>query len=173
MSARRRFHGFASCSRPVWKARANALFVSCQCYSGIDPVTESSGNSEWVHFRFACPKFLRQTFHEFAGCSIQWSDWAKAYYRHLREEGKSHQAAVRSLAFKWIRTIFRCWKDGKPYNEEIYMQSLRRRGSLLVGASGVTTSAKWKTVAGSKSFLKITLDGLAQKTPLRQRSKCR
>ena len=39
-----------------------------QCYSGIAPVTESSGNSEWVHFRFACPKFLRQTFHEFAGC---------------------------------------------------------------------------------------------------------
>jgi transposase len=120
-----------------------------QCYSGIAPVTESSGNSEWVHFRFACPKFLRQTFHEFAGCSIQWSEWAKAYYRHLREEGKkSHQAAVRSLAFKWIRIIFRCWKDGKPYHEEIYMQSLRRRGSLFVGALEVTTSAKWKTVAG-------------------------
>jgi len=119
-----------------------------QCYSGIAPVTESSGSSKWVHFRFACPKFLRQTFHEFAGCSIQWSEWAKACYRHLREEGKSHQAAVRSLAFKWIRIIFRCWKDGKPYNEEIYMQSLRRRGSLLVGALEVTTSAKWKTVAG-------------------------
>ena len=66
-----------------------------------------------------------------------------------REEGhKSHQAAVRSLAFKWVRIIFRCWKDAKPYDEEIYMQSLRRRGSLLVGALGVTTSAPWKTVAG-------------------------
>jgi transposase len=119
-----------------------------QCYSGIAPVTQSSGSSEWVHFRFACPKFLRQTFHEFAGCSIQWSEWAKAYYRHLREKNKSHQAAVRSLAFKWIRIIFRCWKDGKPYDEEIYMRSLRRRGSLLVGTLGVTTSARWKTVAG-------------------------
>ena len=120
-----------------------------QCYSGIAPVRESSGNSEWVHFRFACPKFLRQTFHEFAGSSIQWSEWAKAYYGHLREKNKSHQAAVRSLAFKWIRIIFRCWKDGKPYNEAIYMQSLRRRGSLLVGAlGGVSTSATWKTVAG-------------------------
>jgi hypothetical protein len=36
-----------------------------QCYSGTAPVTEASGNSEWVHFRYACPKFLRQTFHEF------------------------------------------------------------------------------------------------------------
>ena len=120
-----------------------------QCYSGIAPVTESSGTREWVHFRFACPNFLRQTFHEFAGSSIQWSEWAKGYYRRLREEEKkSHHAAVRSLAFKWIRIIFRCWKDGKPYNEAIYMQSLRRRGSLLGAALGVTTNAMWKTVAG-------------------------
>jgi len=125
-----------------------------QSYSGIAPVTESSGKSEWVHFRFACPKFLRQTFHEFAGCSIQSSEWAKAYYRHLREENKSHQAAVRSLAFKWIRIIFRCWKDRKPYDEEIYMQSLRRRGSLLVGVLGVTTSATWKTIAGFQKLSK-------------------
>src|SRR5580765_4937267 len=47
-----------------------------QCYSGIAPVTEASGNSQWVHFRFTCPTFLRQTFHEFAGCSIQQSEWA-------------------------------------------------------------------------------------------------
>src|SRR4051794_21216300 len=99
---------------------------------------------------FCVPQVSAQTFHEFAGCSIQWSEWAKAYYRHLREDkNKSHQAAIRSLAFKWIRIIFRCWKDGKPYDEAIYMQSLRRRGSLLVGAlGGVTTNATWKTVAG-------------------------
>jgi hypothetical protein len=55
-----------------------------------------------VHFRFICPKFLRQTFHEFAGCSIQQSEWARAYYDHLRnDKNKSHQVAVRSLAFKW------------------------------------------------------------------------
>jgi len=39
------------------------------CYSGIAPVTEASGNSQWAHVRFACPKFLRQTFHEFASSS--------------------------------------------------------------------------------------------------------
>ena len=120
-----------------------------QCYSGIAPVTQASGGSEWVHFRFACPKFLRQTFHEFAGCSIAQSEWAKAYYDHQRnDQNKEHHAAVRSLAFKWIRIIFRCWKDGKPYDEEIYMQSLRRRGSLLVDALGPATSAGWKSIAG-------------------------
>ena len=42
-----------------------------QCYSGIAPVKEASGNSEWVHFRQSCPKFLRQTFHEFAFVSTR------------------------------------------------------------------------------------------------------
>jgi len=45
-----------------------------QCYSGIAPVNEASGNSEWIHFRFVCPKFLRQTFHEFASHSIGQSE---------------------------------------------------------------------------------------------------
>jgi len=120
-----------------------------QCYSGIAPVKESSGKTSWVHFRRTCPTFLRQTFHEFALHSIGQSEWAKAYYQHLREDqNKTHHAAVRSLAYKWIRIIFRCWKDGKPYDEEIYLQSLRRRGSLIVGALGLPTGAGWQTVAG-------------------------
>src|SRR5215831_11421618 len=120
-----------------------------QCYSGIAPVKESSGKTSWVHFRRTCPTFLRQTFHEFALHSIGQSQWAKAYYQHLREdENKTHQAAVRSLAYKWIRIIFRCWKDNKPYDEEVYLQSLRRRGSLIVGALGLPTGVGWRTVAG-------------------------
>jgi len=120
-----------------------------QCYSGIAPVTEASGQSEWVHIRFACPKFLRQTFQEFASCSISKSDWAKAYYEYLRnDKQKGHQAAVRSLAYKWIRIIFRCWKDGKPYDEDLYSNSLRRRGSLVGPALGSSTSVGWTTVAG-------------------------
>jgi len=120
-----------------------------QCYSGIAPVTEASGKSQWVHIRLACPKFLRQTFHEFAASSIQQSEWARAFYEHQRnEKQKSHHAAVRSLAFKWVRIIYRCWKDGKPYDEEIYLQSLRRRGSLLGEVLGLTTGVGWKSIAG-------------------------
>jgi hypothetical protein len=71
----------------------------------------ASGKTERVHFRLACPKFLRQTFHEFATQSIRRSEWTRAYYEHLRgDEMKSHHAAVRALAYKWIRIIFRCWK---------------------------------------------------------------
>jgi transposase len=122
-------------------------------YSGIAPVKKGSSKTERVCFRLACPKFLRQTFHEFASHSIGQSEWAKAYYGHLRnDEKKDHHAAVRSLAFKWIRIIYRCWKDGKPYDEEIYLRSLRRRGSLFAGALGLATGAGWKTVAGFQKF---------------------
>jgi transposase len=37
-----------------------------QCYSGIAPVRVASGKTQTIHFRRACPKFLRQTFHEYA-----------------------------------------------------------------------------------------------------------
>jgi transposase len=71
-----------------------------QQYTGIAPVTERSGKKTWVHWRWAAPTFLRQTFHEFAGLSIQHSAWARAFYDLQRERGKNHHAAVRSLAFK-------------------------------------------------------------------------
>jgi transposase len=100
-----------------------------QKYSGIAPVTERSGKHAWVHRRFACPKFLRQTFHEFAGQSMKWSSWARGYYDMQRGKGKGHHAAVRALAFKWIRIIFRCWKDRVTYNEEIHLHSLRKKAS--------------------------------------------
>ena len=43
-----------------------------QAYCGIAPVLASSGKMYWVHWRWACPKFLRQTFHEWAGISIRY-----------------------------------------------------------------------------------------------------
>lgn len=123
-----------------------------QCLSGIAPVTEASGKSEWVHFRRACPKFLRQTFHEFAACSTRKPGWAKAYYEEQRKNHKSHHAAVRSLAYKWIRILFRCWKDGQPYDEQTYLRALKRTGSPLIDSFQLDTQGVWKSVAGFQKF---------------------
>lgn len=122
-----------------------------QQLSGIAPVTEQSGNSRWVHCRFGCPKFLRQSFHEYARQSILQSNWAKAYYDQLRESGKGHHSAVRALAFKWIRIMFRCWKTRTAYNEAVYMNSLKLRNpNLFARALRVQTerqTAKTRTAA--------------------------
>jgi len=103
-----------------------------QKYTGIAPVTERSGKKSWVHWRLQCPKFLRQTFVEWAAQTINRSFWAGAYYRQQRAKGSSHQVAVRALAFKWIRILYRCWQTRTPYNETLYLNELRKRGSLLL-----------------------------------------
>jgi transposase len=101
--------------------------------SGIAPVRKASGKSTGkkasIHCRHACPKFLRQSFHEFAACSIRNCSWAKGCYQTQRERGKAHHAAVRAVAFKWIRILFACWKQRVPYDAQRYLQTLQTRGS--------------------------------------------
>lgn len=103
-----------------------------QSLSGIAPVVRRSGRSFSVLRRWACSKFLRQTFHEFAQHSLPRSAWAKAYYQLQRARGKKHHAAVRALAFKWIRILFRCWKNRTNYNELHYCKNLQQRQSPLL-----------------------------------------
>jgi transposase len=100
-----------------------------QKYAGIAPVTERSGKKSWVHWRLQCPTFLRQTFVEWAAESTRHSFWAQVYYQQQREKGKAHQAAVRALAFTWIRILYRCWQDRTPYDESVYLQALKRRSA--------------------------------------------
>ena len=109
-----------------------ASAAALQQYAGIAPVTERSGKKSWVHWRLQCPKFLRQTCVEWAAESIQHSFWARVYYQQQRDKGQAHQAAVRALAFTWIRMLFRCWQDRTPYNESAYLQALNSRGSSLI-----------------------------------------
>lgn len=107
-----------------------------QKYSGIAPVTERSGKKSWVHWRWQCPTFQRQTFVEWAGQTVNKSYWAGAYYRQQRDKGCAHQAALRSLAFKWIRILYRCWETRTPYDEAVYLKALERRGSPLLKQAG-------------------------------------
>lgn len=102
------------------------------CLSGIAPVMERSGQSVWIRWRYFCPKFMRQSFHEYAGESVKHSFWARAYYEQQIAKGKSRQAAVRALAYKWIRIIWRCWQTSTPYNEVKYLEALRKKGSPLL-----------------------------------------
>lgn len=102
-----------------------------QEYSGIAPVTKRSGQQWQTTWRWGAPKFVRQSFHEFARLSIHRSAWARAYYELQRDRGKSRHAAIRALAFKWIRIIYRCWKERTAYDEARYVQALLERGSPL------------------------------------------
>jgi transposase len=138
------YHLFAALpgAGPVHAARLTAALGSDRSrwqsadelvrFSGIAPIIERSGKQFRIRWRYFCPKFFRQTFHEFAAQSIQDSFWARAYYSSQRAKGKDHHAAVRALAFKWIRIIWKCWHTRTPYNEVIYLECLRKQGSSLL-----------------------------------------
>jgi transposase len=127
---------------PVYAARLTAAFGTDRSrwrtadellrLAGVAPVLERSGKQQWIRWRYFCPKFLRQSFHEYAAESIHHSFWAKAYYNMQRLKGKGHHAAVRALAFKWIRIIWKCWQTRLPYDEVIYLESLRKTSSPLL-----------------------------------------
>jgi transposase len=103
-----------------------------QSLSGIAPVTKRSGKSTVVRRRHACNKFLRQTFHEYAAQSLKYSAWARAYYDMMKAKRAGHHAALRSLAFKWIRILYRCWTERQLYDESRYLDCLRRRNSPIL-----------------------------------------
>ena len=138
------YHLFAALpgAGPVHAARLTAALGSDRSrwqsadelvtFAGIAPIIERSGKQFRIRWRYFCPKFFRQSFHEFAAQSIQDSFWARAYYYQQRAKGKDHHAAVRALAFKWIRIIWKCWQTSTPYNEVIYLESLRKKGSSLL-----------------------------------------
>jgi transposase len=109
-------------------ASAEAL----QKYAGMAPVTERSGKKSWVHWRLQGPTVLRQTFVEWAAESTWHSCWAQVYYQQQRDKGKAHQAAVRALAFTWIRILYRCWQHRTPYDASVYLQALKRRSAPLL-----------------------------------------
>ena len=115
--------------------------ASMQKYAGVAPVTERSGKKCWVHWRWSCSKFLRQTFVEWVAQTIPRSRWAKAFYAKLRAKGTRHQAALRALAFKWIRILYRCWIERVPYDEKRYLEALEKRGSSLVNFAAEAGSA--------------------------------
>lgn len=100
---------------------------SLASFSGIAPVTIKSGKSRGVYRRYACPKYLRQTFHEFADCARRFCPWSKARYRMLRDRGMKHHAALRKIARSWIRILFRVWQTRVPFDCDRYIAKLQQR----------------------------------------------
>jgi transposase len=100
--------------------------------AGIAPVTDQSGKKERVYRRLRCDNHTGQAFIEWAKESAKYSAWAKAFVEQRQERGQGFYAIIRTLAYKWIRILWKCWRDGVAYNEETYLEVLRKKGSPLV-----------------------------------------
>jgi transposase len=96
---------------------------------GVAPRRIQSGESCLTTRRLAKPQFEHQTWVEYAKSSLLTCGWAQAFVAAKIKAGKSYFTAIRALAFKWIRIIYACWKNGTVYDEAIYLASLKKHGS--------------------------------------------
>jgi transposase len=88
--------------------------------AGACPVTRQSGKSHSVAFRWACNTRLRQALSTFADNSRHASPWAADIYQRARARGAKHPHAIRILARAWLRVLWRCWLERRPYNPAIH-----------------------------------------------------
>jgi transposase len=100
--------------------------------SGMVPITRSSGKATAVVLRRHCDHRDRRTLHLFATCCLRQCDWAREFYKDQRSRGKHHNTVMRNLASKWLRILFRLWKDGKTYDEELYLKRRADRRATIV-----------------------------------------
>jgi hypothetical protein len=108
-----------------------------QKLSGTAPVTVQSGGSRSVHIRRACRKNARNTLHQFAGQSIRRCAWARALYDRARRKGQKHATALRLVANKWLKIIYRMWQTGEPYDEQRYLDQLVKTKSPIAYELGL------------------------------------
>ena len=124
--------GWKPATQQTWKSAPRGQPRGDAALQRRGPVKEKSGGRVWLHWRWNAPWFLRQTLIEWAGQTVLYCAWARAYYEAQKKRGKRHWAILRSLAFIWLRILWKCWQSRTPYQEATYLAALRRRGSKLV-----------------------------------------
>lgn len=98
--------------------------------AGMSPVAVESGKRRAATFRRACDKRLRNAVASLANSTRHWHPWARDVYRRARERGQDHPHAIRTLGRAWLRVLWRCWYDGRPYDPTLHgnLQRLRPAG---------------------------------------------
>jgi transposase len=85
--------------------------------AGLAPVTRASGRSRSVRFRYAANTRLREATMWWAFNSLKTSPWAAAAFRQARDQrGQRYHRALRGLAARWTRILWRCWTTRTTYD---------------------------------------------------------
>ena len=84
---------------------------------GTAPKNYQSGMYHKVIMRKAFSISARAVLYKFAFSTLQFSKWSREYYDRQKAKGKTHSVTVRALSNKWIKIIFKIWKDEIIYEE--------------------------------------------------------
>ena len=99
-----------------------------QALAGTAPVVVQSGASRRGRQRTGCVKPLRAALYQLARESLLFEDWAAAYYRRKRQEGKrARRTRWRcapypiALSNHWLRLLYARWSRGEVYQRERFL----------------------------------------------------
>jgi transposase len=109
-------------------ASAEAL----QCFSGTAPLTIKSGQICHQRVRHACNDPLRATLHLWADHSRTTCAWAATYYQKHRDDGQSHACALRCLAQRWLKILWKMWQTRTLYDEALHTRNQTKHGSWIL-----------------------------------------
>jgi transposase len=101
--------------------------ASVQTLAGTCPVTEKSGKSKTIHFRWACDHEFRDIAQKWARSSLRDSGWATSYYGQHMARAESKSQACRSLANRWLAILWHLWQTRQPYDEEHHLHDATER----------------------------------------------
>jgi hypothetical protein len=86
-------------------------------YSGMAPVTRTSGKSRAVLARHARNRRLADALYQQAFAALNTSPGARAYYDTHRARGNTHHQALRVLANRLVGILHGCLRHRTPYDE--------------------------------------------------------
>lgn len=88
-------------------------------YSGMSPITRTSGTKRVVLARYARNKRLADALMQHALPALNTSPGARAYYDQLRAKGNTHNQALRAVSRRLVGILHACLRDRTPYDEAI------------------------------------------------------
>jgi len=88
-------------------------------YSGMAPVTKTSGKSRVVLARHTRNRRLGDALYQQAFCALSNSPGARTYYDAHRARGNTHHQALRALGNRLVGILDGCLRHRKKYNEQI------------------------------------------------------
>ena len=86
-------------------------------YSGMSPITRTSGMKRVVLARYARNKRLADALMQQALSCISASPGARNYYDHLRAKGNTNNQALRAVSRRLVGILHACLRDNVPYDE--------------------------------------------------------
>jgi transposase len=104
---------------------------SLMCQAGVSPVSYQSGKICKARIRFVCAHFLRHTVHLWVDETRKTCDWAQTYYQAKRGQGHEHASALRCLGKRWLKVLWRMWRNHTRYDEAEHLKALQQHGSFV------------------------------------------